>query len=664
MNYRNSYTSFAAAFALLFAVFSASVLTGCDSTTNINNPPEQPFDGTGTVTGRVIDRVTDAPIEGATVRIDVADTLVATTGADGAFSFEGVPANRSEAGGSASGTYNVHVSTPDGSPYRDFYTAEVELVFGSTDGVSGPGNNLAASVTFELAKLNGTINGALTTTSDFSGEEIGVAGQELVLFQTDFSANDVAEGDAGSNDTQTVRLTSTTTADDGTFSFESVEEDGSFDIRAVTQDGSLQSVETVALDPSTTGSTTTLSPIQATFLPDFKAELFYVEDGSLVPFTEDADLSTGTPEFRLVFSQPVAENAYTTPDPDATGDNIAKDIFIDGSPTEKDIGTDFARTDNGDIAVNVSFSSARDTLSISPVDPLPDGAEYRLDLSGVLESGEGFVSEAFEQAISGLQPGNTTSQSFSTGINQDAPAAPSVAFNTDDGTAPDFDYTAFSVNVPLTLSPGAADGPELEGYRIFVRTADTDDQAGFGDDEYEEFEEIDLDDFDTPFSDAIDITGGTNDNDPFHDDEGNYEPIEWRFVAVSLNGVESEATEVVLGDSVGVQLNSAFFVDQDEDFSNDEAVVVNIDEPIPSISVGDSGADFISITDGDDDEDEDPTVGDVLEVNTTTNGTTVTVAVSGGTQETYTIRIENLEDLAGNGVDADADEGDDFYFTN
>jgi len=57
-----------AGIALMLALV-AIIVSGCDTAVNDTAMPEQPFDATGTLSGRVIDRVTSASISGATIRI-------------------------------------------------------------------------------------------------------------------------------------------------------------------------------------------------------------------------------------------------------------------------------------------------------------------------------------------------------------------------------------------------------------------------------------------------------------------------------------------------------------------------------------------------------------------------------------------------------------------
>ena len=632
-----------ATIALLLMASVSVTLTGCDTTVNeadtssttttINNPEEQPFDATGTVSGRVIDRVTSAPIEGATVAIDAVDSTV-TTDAAGSFRFSGVPATSDPDGSGASGTYNVHITTPEGSSYRSFYTAEVRLTFGIDDVSvgSGPGNNLGASVTFPLAKLNGTINGSVFTQSAFTGDRIPTAGEEIVLYQ------DLAlryDDDGGPIDNDRVRVASTQTEADGSFTFENVEEAADFDLEIVFAGKEGEFFAGGTIDPETGGgSTVTLEPVDVTSdLPDFNA--------SLVSPSRGADLGTAEPAFVIAFSTPVAENDYTTPgEPLSTSGtpNISNDIFIDASAT-----TAKARNADGEIAVDLSFNSTRDTLTITPVDPLEDGTEYELEVGGALfNSGDGFVNTYGQFINTGTFGGSTID--FSIGVNEDTPDAPAVAVT--DVLPENRDYGQSSVTANLEFTPGANSVP-LREYEIYRRTADTDDDDGFSDDEFELVGTIDA----TNTNFGVIAASNTASSVPFYgDDGGDYEPIAWRFRAISINGVPSDFSSVIeVGDNVGVGITSAQYVDQDFD-GTDDALRMNFDEPISSFPT--DASTFVSIDGADA-----PSVGDVIEVDS--NHRSVLVEISGGTPNPGIggdeVEITSLDDFAGNGVDTDQD---------
>jgi len=155
-------------------------MTGCDTTVNNGSDP---FDPTGTVTGRLVDRVSNAPLSGAAITLtsardeDAGTVLSDTTGADGVFRFDGVPVNQASGAASASGRHvlDVNLTGVDG-PYRARYRAEVELSYGeSGDGASG--NNLTASVTLPISPLNASVSGRV---NDVDGDPLSSVSVALV----------------------------------------------------------------------------------------------------------------------------------------------------------------------------------------------------------------------------------------------------------------------------------------------------------------------------------------------------------------------------------------------------------------------------------------------------------------------------------------------------
>ena len=621
-----------AGIALMLALV-AIIVSGCDTTVNDTAMPEQPFDATGTLSGRVIDRVTSAPISGATIRIDVADTLTATTGSGGAFTLSGLPATRSENGSTVSGTYNVHVSAPDGSPYRPFYTAEVELVFGGSGHGSvgsGPGNNLAASVTFPLSKTNGSLSGTLFTESEHTGDELPLAEEEVVLYQNldlRYSA------DGSPVDSDRVRVASTMTGADGSFSFDRVEEAAQYGLEVVFPGQPGQIIATGTLDPGT-GASRTLDPVDVTnSVPDFNA--------ALVAPAREADLGTTEPNFVIAFNRPVEANEYTTPgDPlSTTGPaNITNDIFIDGTGSEAPASK--ARRSDDEIAVRVSFNSTRDTLTITPIDPLQDGTVYQLEANALFNSNLGFV-DGYGRALNSFPGG--TEINFSIGVNTDAPDAPNVTVTS---VSPgERDYDALNVTANLEFTPGDNAVPIRE-YEIYRRTADTDDQAGIGAYDLELVGTIDASNTQFGVVTASDNAG----SQPFLGDDGaDYEPVAWYVRAISINGVAGASSGVIeIGDNVGVGLIDADYLDLSGDGTID-GVRIALDEPVPSVTAGDDGSAYLTISGTDA-----PTVGDVAEVGS--NRRVIRINISGGTPSaTDEATLSGFDDYAGNGVNGDED---------
>lgn len=629
--------------ALVLMASVTVTLTGCDTTVNeadtssttttINNPEEQPFNATGTVSGRVIDRVTSAPIEGATVAIDALDST-ATTDAAGSFRFDNVPATSNVNGTSASGTYNVHITTPDGSPYRTAYTAEVTLSFG-LDEVSvgsGPGNNLGASVTFPLAKLNGTISGSVFTQSAFTGDRLPTADEEIVLYQDlDLRYDD----DGGPIDNDRVRVASTQTGADGSFTFENVEEAADYDLEIVFAGKEGVVFETGTISPDAgSGSTVTLEPVDVTGdLADFEV--------TLVSPQRNDDLSTGTPEFVFAFTSPIAENDYT--DPTNVGDivtgngvdNIANNLFFSNPAAKNALGpATFS---------NIEFNDTRDTVRVTPAQALPDGTTHELFIGAFGQAALGFV-DVYGQGVSNL---TNPVVPFSIGIEQGAPDAPTPV----SVTVPDQrDYTDGSLSALLEFRPSDSTVP-VRGYEVYVRTADVDDDPERGDGDFEQ-----LNFFRVDGNTSFGITTGNGDvnafnvgSTPFYgEDGGDYEPVAWYFRAVSINGVQSAPSDTIeVGDNVEPQLFSASLQNVDNDSDGELEIVLSYSEPIDGPTAGDYTVDRAGTSQTVTGVDTDYSVGGPFEV---------VLFIDGGAQSGDDVVAADQTDLAGNDIDTDNDE--------
>ena len=165
---------------LLFLVAALLALTGCDTT--VNNQGPQPFDGTGTISGQLVDKTTNDPLAGAAVTLksaqedDDSTPRTDTTGSDGQFYFENVPVNRASDSGTPSSQHVLDLDLSGVSgPYRNRYSAEVSLPYGgSEDG--GSANNLTASVTIPVSRLNANIQGRVNDT-----EGAPLSGADVVL---------------------------------------------------------------------------------------------------------------------------------------------------------------------------------------------------------------------------------------------------------------------------------------------------------------------------------------------------------------------------------------------------------------------------------------------------------------------------------------------------
>jgi len=367
-------------------------------------------------------------------------------------------------------------------------------------------------------------------------------------------------------------------------------------------------------------------------IPDFTA--------TLVPPNRRADVDTTEPEFIIAFNRPVDANAYATPgDPLSTSGpaNITDDIFIDGTGSE--VPRPKARRTDDEIAVDFAFNSTRDTLTITPVDPLQDGTEYQLEVGGLFNDNAGFLDE-YGRGID--RPPGGAEINFSVGINIDTSDAPNVSVT--DVTPEDRDYFSGSVTTHLEFTPGDNSVPVRE-YEIYRRTADADDVPGVGDDDFELVTTVSA----TNTSFGVITATNSATGSPFYDDGSDYEPVAWYFRAISINGDAGEASSTIeVGENVDVGLTRATYLDTDADGTYD-ALRLRFDEPIRRFL---TDASTLASIDGA----NAPSIGDVLEIEASRQQ--VIVDISGGTPAsgTDTVEISALSDYAGNGVDTDDNE--------
>lgn len=169
--------------AALLAVVGVAACKGDDSTsTSVSSPGPSTLSPTGTIQGRLTDRVTQQPIAGAVVSIGVA---AAATDANGQFVIANVPATRDALNGTVNGSYLVtidlqRVTSPvamGSNPavaYPKYAYAAVSVSYTSlddTDGSqpgSGSGTNhdtpvvgLVAQVELRAAKLAARFTGVV-----------------------------------------------------------------------------------------------------------------------------------------------------------------------------------------------------------------------------------------------------------------------------------------------------------------------------------------------------------------------------------------------------------------------------------------------------------------------------------------------------------------------
>jgi hypothetical protein len=175
---------------LMLGFFIAGCAEG-DKSSSVTNPNPNVFSPTGSISGTVYDFCASLPVKGATVSVAYSGGVhKVVTGADGSFSFSGVPANGEDYSMDSSSGYNVtcDLTTVTGNPYgyatvmpANVYYSDLGDGYNGTDedskftesgsGASTPVNNLASSIVIDVAKPTATIDVTVTdnTAIDVTG---------------------------------------------------------------------------------------------------------------------------------------------------------------------------------------------------------------------------------------------------------------------------------------------------------------------------------------------------------------------------------------------------------------------------------------------------------------------------------------------------------------
>jgi hypothetical protein len=635
-------------------IASSLLLTGCDSTVNeegdapidasteINNPPPEDFDAVGTISGRVIDRATSEPIEGATV--SVFDTLSATTGEDGSFAIANVPANRGDQSGSET-DYNVHITTPEGSPYRSAVTAEVPLVFGNDSGGSGSANNLGANVTFPLNKV-ATVEGAVVSGAGVPLDSVVVRATQDVAYQLDDNG-DVDES------VETVVAEATTDAE-GAFTLEGIETDVSYDLsveclKAACQSGEAAIGSGYTIKPSLAGSRTEVEALAlpSSLAPQLVAALSPAPQASAgdVQDTGASNFDSATPTWTLTFNRPIAIS-----DTAAVEGLVEDNVVITGNVQTKALDP---------ISVDANVVNGT-TIEWTAEEALSDGLVFGVEYGDLLtvptdaQFGTGLAAVNGIPVDNGVLGGSITEIFFGIAIDTEGLDAPNVTI-TQTGDDDYFNDPVFD----LTINNPSDQAKE---YIVEYRSGKT--VGSRVDEEWVELFTVSRDAADFG---EITVNGQSVPNQPFIGADGAYRDAELRVRAINLNNVEGTNTEpdtlsdnvqpTVIGGTDQVNTDSTEFT-----FGVSEPLVRAAAENPENYELRDSNGDTIDIA----------SITHEQSSQSFTGANTITVFVAeddapgGGDVELEIIETGNVTDLAGNDF-SDADDvngfGDDEHVT-
>jgi hypothetical protein len=397
-----------------------------------------------------------------------------------------------------------------------------------------------------------------------------------------------------------------------------------------------------------------------------------------------ADLSSADTTFTIEFTSAVVKNTYTTVADSAdqnsndTGTRQLQDDITLTPVSAKDA------TVSNTIPVHLDWADGRTDLEISPAKSLQDGYIYRFDL-GSAGSNEGIYDTRFRGQGGGQLVSNADYPAddleFSVGLDESQPAVPDVTFNPESAAAADantleddvYNVLDNTITAPLQVNGVDNSGAQVKGYEVYYRSQNQAGRSGTGDTfvkatgaqlgadeassgQFEDYEGIipASDVFDGEFDDGdLEFTVEIDDS-PFSASDGAYGPVEWKFRAVSINGVRSDFTSVITTpDNEDVDLIDSQITETDGDGDITELVVA-FSEPLQTSTV-DAG-DFTieengtnTVADVDisvSDDGGGDRAGDILVLDITEN-TANTDDIDGFDD----LNVSGVEDLAGNGLD-------------
>ena len=292
-------------FAMITMLAIIVFFSGCVDESMAPISPQQSLKPKGTISGKIFDKCTGIPINGAVMSVGW-DGVVQSTTSDtsGSFSFADVPAGQYKACPSCSiwtGTYSITASlvnynkrqTDSAKRYKDYKYMDVTISFtslapGDSLGVSG----LVGSVACSLSTLSTTLKG---TVVNQALQPVANAG---VIILDHFTPN--------------VVIAQTTTGSDGSFRVSNLENGSFFDIHAKSADGSLEAwtIKGIPCNQSMDSIRTQVSLEQLVLAPVDNVQPFVT---SITPENK-ADVSVNGLEIVYTFSEPIKQNTYTRVD--------------------------------------------------------------------------------------------------------------------------------------------------------------------------------------------------------------------------------------------------------------------------------------------------------------------------------------------------------------
>ena len=433
-------------------IFFVLLVNGCKELgggdeTIVNAVPEQFFTlkPVGTISGKVVNRHNEKPVNGAVVTIAFNGVVInTTTDISGSFSFADVPCNTDATTGTVTGTYQLTVSLveinktiPDSLPkYREYYfnnTLNVTFIdLANCDSCRNkvPVEGLEAYIRFDVAKLNTTVSGSVV-----DDKYNPVAGATVWLRE------------AGTGDV----LQRTTTDEAGNYSFLKVEDGISVFVQAKSADEELQGTNPVFtltinrtienLRQQVTAERVVLTPAD-----DVAPYITSISPENL----QDVNPTDVTVVYR--FSEPIKQTAYTDTNAQQGLGTLIDDIQFNSGGLKKAAG--------GNTNFRLSWDATNTVLTIIPAGII-GSAKYQVNITAALGKLTDRAGNSAAPNPYGIVGDNET-LNFTTNGGTAVPGKPAVVRRLSAGTNYDqLDFDGGLVGLEWNLDPNA------RSYRIF-----------------------------------------------------------------------------------------------------------------------------------------------------------------------------------------------------
>ena len=356
------------AFALLVVM-----MFGCakDSSTPIA-PGTNVTEPKGTVTGLIFNRITNRPVPNAKISLGYDGGVQSVTSdSAGQFSFANVPAGSYQTVGGApvfGGSYTATISLVDYNAtqpdptklYRNYYYSTFTITFTSLGtGDTSSADGMVGTINLGISYLNTTVKGSVVDKNmqPVSGAVITLYDRTVV---------------------PAIARAQTSSASDGTYQFNNIDNGLTVGITAVSSDGSLQGnlpgVLTLPGNLPVDSLRAGVTAERIVMLPVDDTNPFVI---GITP-ENNSDVSPSNLQVVYTFSEPIKQTAYTRTDLPVGNNTMVDDIALNFNGMKKTTGAvSFA------VAWNATFTQ----LTVTP-QGLVGSAKYSLDMTGVFGSGK------------------------------------------------------------------------------------------------------------------------------------------------------------------------------------------------------------------------------------------------------------------------------------